>query len=147
MINKLKIHYLFTLLILGMALFTGCSKEGPVGPAGPAGPTGPAGNSGTLNVKTTILDVVWNTNGNTSYRAVVNEKNITQAIMDKGVVNVSMSTDKVKWIPMPYANSVIGFYLWYDIGSLTVTSVNLTTNPFDPQYLYKYIKISTIDGN
>ena len=78
--------------------------------------------------------------------AIVNGE-IREAIMDKGVVNVSMSTDKVKWIPMPYANSVIGFYLWYDIGSLTVTSVNLTTNPFDTQYLYKYIKISTIDGN
>src|ERR1035437_2122807 len=82
-----------TILVLTAVLFS--CKKAEIGPAGPAGPQGNA------NVQTTIQAIQpadWSAIvPNYQYAKTVNVASISQNIIDKGTVELYISTDGLSW--------------------------------------------------
>jgi len=77
---------------------------------------------------------------------IFNTTIITQDIVDKGVVNITLSDDGHAAIAIPASILDYEYFYSYDVGSITLTIVKTSGN-FDTAYLRKYIKVTVIAGN
>jgi hypothetical protein len=80
--------------VAGSCLLNSCGKDGETGPSGTngaAGTNGTNGTNGNANVKTTILTVLsadWSGTALNKSTGVLSAPNITQSILDSGLVLV-----------------------------------------------------------
>lgn len=124
----------FTLAaVLIAAMFTACTKEGPVGPAGPAGATGPQGPSGVTGTYATFPSNPsdWSPSGSfliAGYNATI----IDQYVDANGVVMAYFQTSAMgtnQWAPLPdtypISNTVEQTLTYnYDINTFTLQMQN-----------------------
>jgi hypothetical protein len=158
----LKIKPYYFLLILCSVVLIACKKgdigpEGPIGPQGPQGEQGaqgPRGNPGTANViysnwaslahnyRDSTIDLA---NRRINHIAV---PQLTQAIMNNGVVLVYMRFNTTQFMQLPYTITSINAPIVMDylavVGKIIITRYNtLTAQPYAlPSHLqYRYILI------
>lgn len=112
-------------LLLAIFIFTSCG-EGDVGPAGPAGPQGAPGPKGDNGDAANVITSGWLEYDLKSgiyaslYYAKITVPEITQEILDKGVIRVYVKTATTIYdIPNP---SFEGFYARYSVGTLEIFS-------------------------
>src|SRR5687767_923989 len=122
-------------LFASILLISGCDKEdddtaGLPGPQGPQGPAGANGTNGAVNIITkefTILAGDWhpyNSSSNSNDSAAVSVPEITQAIVDSGMV-VCYRKKGDKYIVMPHTTfdgiAASVFQFWYYTGKIVFT--------------------------
>lgn len=98
-------------VLLSIAMFVfGCSKDGETGPAGPAGANGINGTNGingNANVigstifSTTASNWTTDTGGIVWTATLTGANEITQNIVDRGIVSVFILTGS-QWSPLPF---------------------------------------------
>jgi hypothetical protein len=114
-------------------LLSGCGKDGAVGPQGPAG---------NANVSSTIFTVnptEWVASG-TTYRVSFTVPALTQAVLDRGSVQVYYSNATDVWLATPIVTVVSNVtQVWqpfYFVGSVRIDVGNfdgrLPANPGGP---------------
>ena len=135
----MKILKLFFIIIGFVTIFAACE--------GPEGPQGPSGKDGNANVKTDTASITWAKIDDNIYKFVFNTTFITQDILSKGSIIVSVSNDKSSWIQLPTYAGGYAIYYWFNIGSITITINNTAGGSFDNSFLYKYIKVLIIAGD
>ena len=124
-----KITLLFS--IIALAVFAGCTKEGPAGPAG--------ANGSSIIMATdtfTVNPADWSlVNANYPYYYKLEHTNtaITQKIVDNGTIQVfSKSTTYPDWYAWPdvvAGNGQAGFRFSYNVGKLTLLGDNFQSGP------------------
>ena len=138
-------------VISAVIFMDACKAEkgeiGPAGPAGPAGPTGTTGaagatgSTGTANVIYSTWSVINITTGSSApYTAEVSAPQITQDILDKGVILCffrNVSTLEV--FPLPYSfptssTSTQEAYASYTLGKIKLRS-NITLSSVGFRYV------------
>ncbi|MEI6900362.1 MAG: hypothetical protein WCL00_10830 [Bacteroidota bacterium] len=82
-----------SILFLMMTIMQGCTK-------GDTGPQGPAGHDGNANVMTYVYNVSW-VKEPPSYTCDIYDTDITQDIVNYGVVLVYMSNGSGGWTALP----------------------------------------------
>ncbi len=107
--NTKKIILLFAVVFA----FASCKK----GDTGPAGANGTNGNANVTNSTFTVATSSWVLTGN-EYDATLNVPSINQSIIDKGAVNIYVSSDGITWTAMPF--SVQGYEFNYNYSLSTV---------------------------
>lgn len=124
------------------ALSTNCSKEGP---AGPAGPTGNANVIGTnvVNIDATY----WYPNStSTLWTAQLNTSGITQAIIDKGSVQLFFNINGSEWSSIPITVSNYSLSYSFGLGYLKVyaqkTDLSTLSNPGNASFRIVVISAS-----
>lgn len=74
-----------------IVLFASCAKDGEPGPQGPAGQNGINGQDGNANVQSylfTVYSNMWSGSGSNFKYVVLNVPQITQSVVDSGMVLV-----------------------------------------------------------
>ena len=105
---KSKISHLIV-LVAGIALLSGCAKDGAVGPQGPQGPPG---NANVLSA--TYIVNNWTSSGNSFWYVSFNVPEITSSVNSGGAVQVFMSLDDgYTWdaVPFTQVNSPYNYYM------------------------------------
>ncbi len=115
------------------------------------GETGPAGKDGTNNVHSqTFTTEVWTQSGNT-YICYLNDADITQEILDKGVMNSYIEIGTGNWYSLPYnyyyvSSIPLSFLPLYSLGKVRIQAINYDNSPIsDPGMLT--FKVVCIEGN
>ena len=108
-------------LTLGLAL-TSCKK----GDTGPAGPAGSNGTNGVANIQTSTVTTNNSTwgfdNTDNSYNATLNYPAITQAVVDRGTVQVFISDGAgSEWLALPFSYGNIQYLYSYKLGQVLIT--------------------------
>ncbi len=133
-----------TSVFAGIALtsilaFTSCKK----GDTGPAGPAGANGTNGVANIQTST---VTTNNGTWAFDATDNSYNgtltyaaITQAVIDRGTVQVFVGDGTGKeWGGLPLAYGNVQFNFSYKLGeviiSITLANGGIPNNPGGMQF-------------
>lgn len=144
-----------------LACLVACKgPQGDVGPQGPAGPQGtqgtqgPAGPAGTANLMAsawvTVPDSVWIGNNDSTYYVISREDaNITQAVLDRGLVMAyyrNAGRDNVVF-SLPTANEEmsLGYFMRVNGGRGTInfdlTFFQPRRNPIDFDLEFRWIVI------
>lgn len=113
--------------------------RGPQGPAGPRGATGPQGPAGSVNV----VYSDWITLPSTTASYAINVPQLTQAIVDRGVVAVYVKAFKSDTYLGTYklpVNSPLGQYLEYSIEPNAIT-VSASSTMAAGSYQFRYVLI------
>jgi hypothetical protein len=153
---KTKIKTL-TILIAGLALtlstlFSSCKK----GDTGPAGPTGTNGTNGVANIQTSTVttnNLSWVfDNTNNSFNATIIYAAITQAVVDKGTIQVFIGDGtSTQWEALPFAYSTFQYNYNYKLGqiliSVTLSNGNPPANPGGQQYKVVVIPPAMVKPN
>lgn len=119
-----KTSLLFASLIIFM--IASCTKDGATGPAGPAGPQGNA------NVKTVIFsNQSWTySSADMAYEIALPVADITTAIVQKGSINVYMSSDGgTSYIAVPLSLGTKTITYGYSVGSVDIEAVGYSSSP------------------
>ena len=124
--SKIVFYLLFSLSVL----FFSCEDDGEMGPQGPQGPSGPTGENGTIEIYSKTFTISQNdwynysTSANSNDSAVVSIPEITQAILDSGMI-VCYKLDGNKYKSMPFSQfnglSEKTFQFYYYLGNLVIT--------------------------
>ena len=135
----MKLNLLVAFICISLlASVTSCKKGDPgaTGPAGPAGPTGATGAAGTANVIYSPWATVNFTGSGSSYTAKITAPQVTQDIMDKGVVKTYFKFGSTVY-EGNYHNQATnsGIYQYLSVGF-----INLVAN-FDASYPWRYVII------
>lgn len=97
--KKIKNYIYMLMFIFSISLLTGCIKDGLVGPTGEKGEVGPQGETGDKGPKgkdaetetVELFSSDWFpstfTGSGTSWKMTIPAPEITQAVLDKGIVN------------------------------------------------------------
>ncbi len=129
-----------TILVSGFGMsclmFTSC-KKGETGPAGPAGPAGTNGTNGTNGVANIQTSSVTSTNGSWSYDATEDSYNatisypaITQAVVDRGTVQVQIGNSSgTSWVALPFAYFDLQYSYEYRVGQVVISVVLNNSTP------------------
>jgi len=120
-------------------IFTGCSKKGDTGPAGPQGPAGTNGTNGqdgNANVagSNSVAVSNWSYDNTTNaWTAQLQWPSITQAIVDKGSVQVFIGNGTAAWSALTYVDGNLycgyGFTVGYVNLFISTTDGSLANNP------------------
>ncbi len=162
------IIYLFILFVFAIA---SCDKDdevgsqGPVGPQGETGATGATGAQGdtgvqgNANVHSSILQLTpndWTTSGSYGYVASAIDSDLTQSIVDSGLVSVFyFITSSGSWTPLPY-NQIITYNsyvfcnwtFFYKLNQINFRVEQNIAAPNNPGYTkFKVIAISASQRN
>lgn len=147
------------LIITLIISVTGCKKAetGPQGSAGQQGLTGATGVQGNANVNTNIFNVspanwVQSSHANT---ATFIDSNITQAIVDSGVVMVfKLTPSHSTWTPLPFSitdfttNYIYNWTFFYSPNQIKFrVEESLTIPPNPGNNTFKVVTISTSARN
>ena len=89
-------------LLFMIVILQGCTK-------GDTGPQGPAGHDGNANVMTYVYNVSW-VKSPPDYYTDIYDTDITQDIVDYGVVLVYMSNGSGGWIALPCTFPITSTY-------------------------------------
>lgn len=119
---------LFFILSFSM-VYTSCNKEDDC-EIGPQGPQGPSGENGAIEIYSKIVTVApndwytYNTSANSNDSAVLSIPEITQAILDNGMV-VCYKLDSTVYKSMPFSQfnglAMKTFQFYFYLGNLVVT--------------------------
>lgn len=101
-----------TRLACAVALLASCEKEGPIGPQGPQGEQGPSGDDGNANVASTTVTFDQFLGGVTTFDYILNWSQITQDIIDDGVVLGFVNTSG-GWTELNFSVPIGGEQLLY----------------------------------
>jgi len=96
-------YFLVALTIF--AIYSGCKKDEIIGPAGPSGATGPTGPTGNANVSRKTIAISDWTNTNNYWYADIVDTDITQDIVNNGVVLVYYEIASGQWASLPYQDT------------------------------------------
>jgi hypothetical protein len=110
---------------ISLAFFAGCAKDPIPGPAGPAGSPGKNGNANVVAINSTTIST-WNYDSTSkAYIADIKVPEITQAIIDKGSVQVFQGAGSV-WIslPDPTGSNTNTLTFAFLLGNVLIASVN-----------------------
>jgi hypothetical protein len=146
--KKSNFNYLLTLVIIS---FLGCAKDGETGPDGPPGPAGPqgltgangnSGAAGNANVHSKTFNLTssdWTQSGAFTYLATMPDSDITQAIVDSGIVNVYYFEPSASaWTPLPYtqvlhnSNDFLTWSYSYITNQINLKVEDFATTPLNP---------------
>ncbi len=118
-------------LILLVLTFNACTKTGPAGPAG---------TNGSANIQT-YLFTTTNTNWSVSNNAQTSTWNspaITQAVIDKGTVQLFNGNNTGLWVAMPYSYKNEEYNFVISVGQILITVTNgdgtVPANPGGQQF-------------
>lgn len=134
----------FAMLVgISTVLINGCAKDGETGPAGKNGIDGQDGNAnvtGTNSVTVTAGD--W-TLSSGYYSTGFTNTDITQAIVDKGIVMVYEKLG-TQWQALPYLNDDQSRDFTFGVGTVTIWAHNADlTTPTNPgTQTYRIVIIS-----
>jgi hypothetical protein len=146
-------------VILSLAIFASCQKEGdtgpqgpagPAGPAGPQGPAGPAGEPGTANViYSDWLDVDFEPADEDSlqWNAFIPAAGLDNEMLSTGEIKVYMNlgtADQPLVFPLPYfdgANIVNPVFFADTIALLATTDVSTIVDQGQTFFQYRYVLI------
>jgi len=118
-------------LIASVSLLFSCAKDGKDGLPGPAGP---AGNANVQSQTFVVNTWDWSSNSVLLY-----DPNITQAIVNKGAVQVYVQGDPGVWVALPL--TISGSYIVYDY---QLNYVRITTDSQPPtQQTFKVVAIAS----
>ena len=107
---------------MGLTL-SSCKK----GDTGPAGPVGSNGTNGVANIQTTTVTSnnnswVFDSVGN-SYDATITYTAITQAVVDRGTVQVFLgSGNGTEWLALPFSYGIAQYLFSYSLGKVDITA-------------------------
>ena len=124
---------LFFSLVLTSLCFISCAKDGATGPQGPAGTSGTNGTNGNANVISESAQTVSFVYSNTlnTYDAVLSCPEITQDVVDKGVVLCYERVANNQWMPWN-ANIGTTYYIFnFRLGEIVLqyrNTAGTTTN-------------------
>jgi hypothetical protein len=110
---------------IALSFFYGCAKDPITGPAGPAGAAGKDGNANVVAITSTTVSTWTYDSTNKSYIGIIKAPAITQAIVDKGSVQVFENHGSI-WVSLPDAagsntnNMTFAFLL----GNVAIVNVN-----------------------
>lgn len=136
----MKTNLKFIMIALFTLAITACSPEdGKDGTDGVDGQQGIPGEEGNANVKTYVFENIALSAGNSNIFSLAE---LTQDIMDNGVVLGYLSNTNIAWFPLPYLDlgeSVAIYYI--TLGSLALSST------IDTQELnFKFVLIEGSSG-
>lgn len=116
---------LFICLFISLIALAGCKKE-----EGPTGPKGDPGTNGNANVKAfTYSNQAWVNQGST-YEIILPVSAITQAIQDKGNVQVFASTNGgTTWAGLPFSAAGYSWVYASEVGKIHIDAYGYTTAP------------------
>ena len=129
-----------TLSVLAFAatlLINGCVKDGPVGPQGPPGYDGNANVIGTNSVT-----VGWTLSGN-AYTSTINVPDISQDIVDKGIVEVYINYANEWWV-LPDVIGINSTTYGFGVGYVTLYNSNSdgTKPDYPPSSIFRVVVVS-----
>lgn len=131
---------LTTMVLLAIGLFFTACKKGDTGPQGPAGTNG---TNGVANIQTSTVTTNNSTwgfdNRDNSYNATLNYPAITQAVVDRGTVQVFISDGNgTEWLALPFSYGNIQYLFSYKLGQVliayTLSNNAVPTNPGGQQF-------------
>jgi len=93
-----KLIFMFLVACIAIA---GCAKDGDTGPQGPQGAPGQNGNANVKSQTFTVVSADWVYTA-PSYGVDIVDNDITQAIVDDGIVMVFMSNGSGGWTALPF---------------------------------------------
>ena len=125
------------ILLTGFAISLTSCKKGDTGPAGPAGANGVA-NIQTSSVTTNNSSWSFD-NSDNSYNAIINYAAITQAVMDKGTVQVFLGDGNgTEWAALPFSYGIVQYLYTVKVGqvliSVTLSNGNAPNSPGGQQF-------------
>jgi hypothetical protein len=125
-----KVNAVIAVFVIATTMFMGgCAKDGATGPAGPAGANGNANVIGTNTV--TVNGVNW-TALSTYFETTLTDADITQAVVDNGVVLV-YAQNGTTWAALPSTFSSVSLTFQFYLGNVEIFCANTdgsqTLNP------------------
>lgn len=113
-------------ILIGLTI-TACKK----GDTGPAGPAGANGTNGVANIQTSSVTTSNNSwtfdNTDNSYNATLTYAAITQAVIDRGTVQVFLGNGNgTEWAALPFAYGIVQYNYSYKVGQVFLT-ITLST--------------------
>jgi len=145
-------------IILSLAIFSACQKdgdagpagpEGPAGPAGPQGPQGPEGPAGTANVMySDWLSVTFEPNDDsTNWSAAIDAPEVTPEMLSQGeikvYINFNTAADPVIF-PLPYfdgANIISPLFYTDTIALISTVDASTFQEQGQTFFQYRYVLI------
>jgi hypothetical protein len=100
--------FMLPLLVSGVLILTGCTKEGPVGPQGAAGTNGTNGNANVTSLTKTVT--TWTVDNTVRWIADIPVPAITQSIVDRGAVLVYRANTNGGYNQLPITYSPVPTY-------------------------------------
>jgi hypothetical protein len=117
-------------ILLASASIISCAKDGETGPQGPAGVDGKNGNANVIGKTSTIVSFNYSSTQNT-YNAIINCPEITQNILETGMVLVYEKVANNQWMAWN-ANVGTTYYIYnFRLGEVTLeyrNTAGITTN-------------------
>jgi len=108
-----------------LLVFNSCSKTGP---QGPQGPQGVAGLNGNANVKGsdpfTVSSWTYNSSDKT-YEASFNDPDVTQAVADRGDVEIFLQYSDGTWRNLPDIVGGTEFFSRFSLGGFDIYFANV----------------------
>jgi hypothetical protein len=142
------------LLLFLISCLVACKKDEVVGPQGPQGPSGATGPQGNANIITIIdtSDASWWTSfgsNNTNWKALIDVPQITQGIVDSGVVLVYQysitANSNYGWVLLPYGlHQQYSWNVFYFLNTVEINYYLASLNSPNPGA--KIFKIVIMDG-
>lgn len=130
----------FAGIAITLSLTLSSCKKGDTGPAGPAGS---AGTNGVANIQTgtvTTNNATWSFDAtDNSYNGTLTYAAITQAVIDKGTVQVFLGDGTGKeWGALPLSYGIVQYNYSYKVGevliTVTLSNGSLPNNPGGQQF-------------
>jgi hypothetical protein len=121
-----------SLLILGggLLLLGACTKEGARGPQGATGATGADGNANVIG--SNPVTITWET-ADSTLSATLTDADITQDVVDNGLVEVYKEYNDGSWTNLPDVNGINSTVFNFYAGGLTLYDQNADgTLPANP---------------
>ena len=91
---------LFTILIASLFIFSQCRRDPEVGPRGPQGPPGEDGSGAVVSNVYTVQESDWQFD-DPSYFADINVPNLTEDIVNNGIVLVYLKVEENTFSQLP----------------------------------------------
>lgn len=125
---KNKINLMMSILLTSLILIS-CAKDGATGPQGPAGSNGTNGNANVISKAAQTVSFVYSSTLNT-YDAILSCPEITQDVVDKGVVLCYERVAPNQWMPWNYSSTFVGhtYYIFnFRLGEIVLQYFNANT--------------------
>ncbi|MES2703727.1 MAG: hypothetical protein V4649_13885 [Bacteroidota bacterium] len=124
---------IFTLLACSLVIFNSCTRTGPIGPQGPQGAQGIQGNA-NVNGSDPFTVSSWQySSAEIAYYASFNDADITNAVADRGVVEVYLKYADGTWRSLPDIVAGTQFYSRFSAGGFEIYYGNVNgTTPSPP---------------
>jgi hypothetical protein len=142
-------------VILSLAMFASCQKEGSAGPAGPAGPTGPSGSQGPKGdtgvanvIYSEWLDVIFEPNTDSSnWSATIPAPKLSNEILSQGeikvYINFNTAADPVVF-PLPFFDGAViinPLFFTDTIALISTTDAGTVLDQGEKFFQYRYVLI------